>query len=186
MNRNLILFIITFGCLCGFSTGTTLAENVTSSGDGLKKLSRQKRYMAFPEGSSFSVAYCGTFGYIGNPNYIYISWALNYGIAYELPNETFVINHQHLTKHKPKPEILRRHRRELYNKLEVAIDNMGYNGRQCILRALCESTQYFNSKGSNMVEELVRTVFTLPRTKVLSFEHNTIQEYDHGPSERKK
>lgn len=38
--------------------------------------------------------------------------------------------------------------------------SMGYNGRECILRALCESAQYFFKKGSNMVEELVRTVFT--------------------------
>lgn len=68
------------------------------------------------------MAYCGTFGYLGDPQYIYVSWALNYGIAYELPNETFIINHEHLMKRKPKPEVLRRHRRELYNKLEVAID----------------------------------------------------------------
>lgn len=38
--------------------------------------------------------------------------------------------------------------------------SMGYNGRGCILRALCESTQYFYKKGLNMVEELVRTLFT--------------------------
>lgn len=57
---------------------------------------------------------------------------------------------------------------------------MGYNGKQCILRALCESTQYFNSKGSNMVEELVRTIFTLPKSKVLSFEHSAIREYDQA------
>lgn len=55
---------------------------------------------------------------------------------------------------------------------------MGYNGRQCILRALCESTQYFNKSQSNMVEELVRKVFTLPKSKVLSSEHNNIREYD--------
>lgn len=55
---------------------------------------------------------------------------------------------------------------------------MGYNGRSCVLRALCESAQYFYKKGSNMIEELVRTVFTLPTTKVLPFEHNDILEYD--------
>lgn len=55
---------------------------------------------------------------------------------------------------------------------------MGYNGKHCILRALCESTQYFYRKGSNMVEELIRTVFSLPMSKVLPFEHNSIREYD--------
>lgn len=38
--------------------------------------------------------------------------------------------------------------------------SMGYNGRECILRALCESAQYFVGKGTNMVEELIRVVFT--------------------------
>ncbi|KAJ6633545.1 hypothetical protein Bhyg_16194 [Pseudolycoriella hygida] len=122
---NKIIFVALLICYSlDFVIGMKIEENgqISNASDGLKTLSRHKRYMAFPEGSSFSVAYCGTFGYIGNPNYIYISWALNFGVAYELPNETFVISHAHLTKHKPKPEMLRRHRRELYNKLEVAID----------------------------------------------------------------
>lgn len=40
------------------SFGMTTEENgknLNVSSDGLKKLSRRKRYMAFPEGSSFSV-----------------------------------------------------------------------------------------------------------------------------------
>lgn len=37
---------------------------------------------------------------------------------------------------------------------------MGYSGRECILRALCESGQYFAGKPTNMVEELIRTIFT--------------------------
>lgn len=55
---------------------------------------------------------------------------------------------------------------------------MGYNGKHCILRALCESTQYFYNKGANMVEELIRSIFSLPKSKVLPFEHNAILEYD--------
>lgn len=35
---------------------------------------------------------------------------------------------------------------------------MGYNGRSCMLRALCESTQYFNRKKPNMVEQLLITI----------------------------
>lgn len=38
--------------------------------------------------------------------------------------------------------------------------SMGYNGRQCILRALCESAQHFFGRATNMVEELIRIVFT--------------------------
>ncbi|XP_031636367.1 uncharacterized protein LOC116349194 [Contarinia nasturtii] len=154
------------------------SENVPNEMGTAKLLSRRKRYVAFPEGSSFSVAFCATIGMIGNPELDYMSWALNWGLAYDLPNETWVIQHRH--EKYPKPLVQRRHRRDLYNRLEVAIDNMGYNGRECILRALCESAQYFFGKGTNMVEELIRIVFTLPDTKVLSFEHNDLHDYDRA------
>lgn len=55
---------------------------------------------------------------------------------------------------------------------------MGYNGRACILRALCESSQFFNMKSTNMVEEMIRTIFTLPSMKVLPFEHPDLVDYD--------
>ncbi|KAJ6635899.1 hypothetical protein Bhyg_14485 [Pseudolycoriella hygida] len=181
MNKNVLFWLIVIGCLLDESLGmvngdknatTVLAERET------KKLSRHKRYMAFPEGSSLSVAFCATIGYVGNPQFIYFSWSINWGVAYELPNQTWIINHQEEIKAKHKAQLQRRHRRELYHKIEVAIDKMGYNGKHCVLRALCESTQYFYNKGSNMVEELIRTIFSLPMSKVLSFEHNSILEYD--------
>lgn len=37
---------------------------------------------------------------------------------------------------------------------------MGYNGRECVLRALCESAQYFYKKSTSMMEELIHTVFS--------------------------
>lgn len=38
-------------------------------------------------------------------------------------------------------------------------NSMGYNGRECILRALCETSQFFGKKGTTMVKELLRTAF---------------------------
>lgn len=43
--------------------------------------------------------------------------------------------------------------------LFVAFISMGYNGRECVLRALCESAQFLYKEGTNMVEELVRIIF---------------------------
>lgn len=43
--------------------------------------------------------------------------------------------------------------------LFVAFISMGYNGRECVLRALCESAQFLYEEGTNMVEELVRIIF---------------------------
>lgn len=57
---------------------------------------------------------------------------------------------------------------------------MGYNGRDCILRALCESQQTFGRKGTHLIAELLRTVFAFPKSKVLSFEHPELMIYDEA------
>uniref|UniRef100_A0A182IJC9 Uncharacterized protein n=2 Tax=Anopheles atroparvus TaxID=41427 RepID=A0A182IJC9_ANOAO len=118
-----------------------------------------------------------TIGLYGNPNFQFVSWALNWGIAYNLPNQT-VSFQKEMTE--PKPMVQRRYRRDLYQKLEVIMDSMGYDGRDCILRALCESSQYFGGKGSNMIAEMLRTLFSYPKQKVLSFEHADHRLYDEA------
>lgn len=66
MNKNVLLWLIVIGCSLGVSMGMVSEnsengiENKTSTAVmadyGTKKLSRHKRYMAFPEGSSLSVS----------------------------------------------------------------------------------------------------------------------------------
>ncbi|XP_053671766.1 uncharacterized protein LOC128721977 [Anopheles nili] len=145
--------------------------------DSDRVLSRRKRFVVFPEGSSFSVAVCMTIGLYGNPNYQFVSWALNWGIAYNLPNQT-VSFQKEMTE--PKPMVQRRYRRDLYQRLEVIMDSMGYAGRDCILRAMCESPQYFGSRGGNMIAEMLRTLFSFPKQKVLSFEPTDHRLYDEA------
>lgn len=57
---------------------------------GSKLLSRRKRFITFPLGSSFSVAACMTVGVYGNPQFSIFSWGLNYGFAYNLPTNSSV------------------------------------------------------------------------------------------------
>jgi DM4/DM12 family len=57
---------------------------------------------------------------------------------------------------------------------------MGYDGRECVLRALCEAPRSFGKKGSHMIAELIRTVFSFPRSKVLPFEHRELMIYDEA------
>lgn len=57
---------------------------------------------------------------IGNPSVDYLSWALNWGLAYDLPNETWILEQRQ--RKIPKPLVQRRQRRDLYDQLEVAID----------------------------------------------------------------
>ncbi|XP_055547125.1 uncharacterized protein LOC129731286 [Wyeomyia smithii] len=145
--------------------------------DSTKILSRKKRFLVFPLGSSFSVAVCMTVGMYGNPNYNMFSWGVNWGIAYNLPNETISIQQDMM---EPKPMAQRRHRRDLYQKMELAINRMGHDGRQCVLRALCESSQFFGKKGSNMANEILRSLFSFPKTRVLSMEPDDVRIYDEA------
>uniref|UniRef100_A0A1I8NT82 Uncharacterized protein n=2 Tax=Stomoxys calcitrans TaxID=35570 RepID=A0A1I8NT82_STOCA len=61
--------------------------------------------------------------------------------------------------------VQRRSRRGLYQKLELLIDNMGYPGKACISRTLCESVELIKSlryRKGNMIEELMKTIFRFP------------------------
>lgn len=58
------------------------------------------------------VAFCATVGMIGNPELDYMSWAMNWGLAYDLPNKTWIIEHRH--EKFPKPLVQRRYV-SLYN-----------------------------------------------------------------------
>lgn len=108
-----------------------------------KLLSRRKRYLAFPEGASLTVrwtlfclvvltiivncilwiqlAFCETVGFVGTPVSHWLTYQLDWGVVYDLPNETWVIHQRHYTK--PKSVILRRNRRDLYGKLETLIES---------------------------------------------------------------
>lgn len=69
-------------------------------------------------------AVCMTTGVIGNPNYQYLSMGLNWGIAYDLPNSTWVLEHAKGfgSKDDNGAQIKRRHRRDLYGKLETLMN----------------------------------------------------------------
>ncbi|XP_053611532.1 uncharacterized protein LOC128675852 [Plodia interpunctella] len=163
-----------------FFVGSALAS------DGETRiLSRKRRYVSFPEGSSFSAAGCMTVGVIGQPAPSSapgtFTFGLNWGIAYELPNTTETLQFYHKKYRLKKPVAMRRNRRDLYQKVEVVLDSMGYSGRECILKTLCETTQRLVPHGGNMIEEMFRTLFTLPMSKVLPEEplEHTIYDAAH-------
>uniref|UniRef100_B3P735 GG12344 n=1 Tax=Drosophila erecta TaxID=7220 RepID=B3P735_DROER len=172
------------------STSDSSPESLVTSSHLLHRrwqrvLSRPKRYLSFPEGSSFSVAVCFTVGIIGNPYYGYNSFGLNWGVAYDLPNTTWVLQHLHgFATHPVAPAVLRRRSRSaIYRQIESVVDNMGYNGRDCILRTLCESRQYFQRTKMSMVGEMLRTIFSLPKQRIFTrelHENADIVHYDQA------
>ncbi|XP_055389282.1 uncharacterized protein LOC129618511 [Condylostylus longicornis] len=200
---------------------STILETITSNNEKSIQLQqrrqtpkkRVRRYLSFPEGASFTCAICATIGIIGNIDPSYMSFGLNWGLAYDLPNSTWILNKfQKFKKHRinQEPVIKNEHdyhipdhnhfhddyyydkatkaiskretRRSFYKEIEFFIEKtMGYNGKDCILRALCESAQFFTRKTKKtMLEEIVRTIFSLPKTKLFSFEPSDFEEYDEA------
>ncbi|XP_015110329.1 uncharacterized protein LOC107036710 [Diachasma alloeum] len=201
-----------------------------SDGEG-RKLSRRRRYVVFPEGSSFSIALCMTMHTL-TPDNIFTE-GLNWGISYDLPNESkpalepflqlrkdrpipskhhYKLNKDHIRnenslkynnwyKHPGNryynlddgkkyyyrksdyDYIKRRHRRELYNKLEVIMNAMGFEGRTCIQRALCEASQRLMPKGNTLVEEMMRIAFSLPLKRVL-LSHEPVEHHTYTEAHR--
>ncbi|XP_069696550.1 uncharacterized protein [Periplaneta americana] len=139
-----------------------------------KTLSRRKRYVVYPEGSSFSIAFCVTWKMLIAGDVDVYTHAVNWAVSYDLPNHTF---RNPGTNRLVPPFSLRRQRRELYRSLETAMDSGGVNGRSCIKRALCEAAQRLKPKGS-LMEEILRVLFTLPQEKVDPYEPIDHHIYD--------
>lgn len=47
-----------------------------------------------------------------------------------------------------------------FNLFNIFNFSMGYNGRECIFRALCEASQRLLPRGGTMIEQLFRKIFT--------------------------
>ncbi|XP_031338119.1 uncharacterized protein LOC116167025 [Photinus pyralis] len=156
MNR--CSFISVVFCLLAFKITCSSPKSENSL------LLRRKRYLVFPEGSSLSIAICLT-AQTTLPEQIFTE-AINWGIAYDLPNESSVLR-QFLH---PKHVMQRRNRRDLYRNMETIMDSMGFNGRSCILRALCETSRRFLSRQTGLVEELIRIAFRFPLQKIMNWE----------------
>ncbi|CAK9806996.1 hypothetical protein ANTPLA_LOCUS5112 [Anthophora plagiata] len=200
-------------CFLLLLTLCILAGDYQVNSDQDTRLSRKRRYVVFPEGSTFSIALCLTFHTL-TPDNIFTE-GVNWGISYDLPNESkpalepfLQLRHDKIkpaTKYtsytnnmidrnamkyagwnsnekyymKPgkrkyyKPDyyyLQRRHRRELYSKLENVMNAMNFDGRTCVLRALCEASQRLMPKGNTLVEEMMRISFSFPLKRLFSYE----------------
>uniref|UniRef100_A0A0K8VK89 Uncharacterized protein n=1 Tax=Bactrocera latifrons TaxID=174628 RepID=A0A0K8VK89_BACLA len=163
-----------------------LSKREMPEGGAETVLSRKRRYVAFPEGSSVAASICLTIGVIGNPNTEWLSWAENWGMAYDLPNYAWVKEHtrgfkKDMDANKTKAMAMRRSRRDLFGKLETIIENMGFTGHECIARALCESSKYLNvdsQERGNMLTEIVKIVFSFPSDPVYDDEPDIMHHYD--------
>ncbi|XP_043677023.1 uncharacterized protein LOC122633318 [Vespula pensylvanica] len=117
-------------------------------------LSRQKRYLIFPEGSNLQLVYCLTIGAYGRNDDLVMG--LTAALAWELPSKV---------DSKISDLLHRRSRSVMFPKVEAFLQSTGIDGRSCVMKALCEAGQRHPSqigKGT-FVQELLHVIFTLPR-----------------------
>nr|XP_021203320.2 uncharacterized protein LOC105841558 [Bombyx mori] len=245
-NMYMILLVWTLVCFFTISLGSSLNE--TSSE---KILSRKKRYLVFPDGSSFQLVFCTqTHGYLQVGDIVWFGSTA--ALAWELPNdpELFSFFKEHkkiyegnrrsdISKHiyyldengkviskqpyrkrlivnpafakrsidsklledskiskkdmhqksqnirflddipESRIDFHREGRKTLYTKLEKFFQGLGWNGRQCVLRILCETGNSTKKQG-RFLDEIIRATFTLPKGR--EFDSEIHKQYDiaHG------
>ncbi|XP_011304079.1 uncharacterized protein [Fopius arisanus] len=156
-------FILLVSCLSFVTlvSGNASAETCPES----RILSRQKRYLLFPEGSNVQCVFCLTIGSLPRPSDLVLG--LTAALAWELPNKV----DKKLTK------LLHRQSRSiLFPRIEAFLQSTGLDGRSCVLRALCEAgqkSQELVGKGT-FVQELLHSIFRLrgDSGKFEKFEHH--------------
>ncbi|XP_033199360.1 uncharacterized protein LOC117161732 [Bombus vancouverensis nearcticus] len=217
MSRNERCFLLLIICV--------LLRDYQVNSDRDTRLSRKKRYVVFPEGSTFSIALCLTVHTLTPDDNIFTE-GVNWGISYDLPNESkpaleplLQLRHDEIKplkkyghhstvnainknvvkysgwhrndKYYVKPGkskyhksdyyyLQRRHRRQLYNKLETIMNAMNFEGRTCVFRALCEASQRLMPKGNTLIEEMMRISFSFPLKRLFAHEPEEHHAYSRA------
>ncbi|KAJ1531523.1 hypothetical protein ONE63_000198 [Megalurothrips usitatus] len=116
---------------------------------------RHKRYLHFPFGSTLRFAFSSKWSTIFDRKKSPAFWTqgFNWGIGYDLPNGTQLAAPAGFGRFVE----ARRDRRDLYRRLETAIDSTGLLGRACLLRAICEAPQALPPE-NNLIAEFLRII----------------------------
>ncbi|CAK9833942.1 hypothetical protein ANTRET_LOCUS10550 [Anthophora retusa] len=133
-------------------------------------LSRQKRYLIFPEGSNLQLVFCLTVGTYAKENDVVMG--MTAALAWELPSKVDT---------KISELLHRRSRSVVFPKIEALLQSIGLDGRACVMKALCEASQRDPSAlgQGTLVQELLHATFTLPRDGG-RFERSEDQAYEHA------
>ncbi|XP_051156492.1 uncharacterized protein LOC127278708 [Leptopilina boulardi] len=147
-----------------------LIDNELINENSSKLLSRQKRYLIFPQGSNVQLVYCLTIGAYGREGDLVLG--MTAALAWELPNKI---------DKKFKKVLHRKSRSVIFPKIEAFLQSTGLDGKSCVMRALCEAGQRSESeigKGT-FVQELLHAIFTLPNDGT-AFESIENKLYDYA------
>ncbi|XP_045501387.1 uncharacterized protein LOC123698685 [Colias croceus] len=84
-------------------------------------------------------------------------------VSFPLPDQKF--SDEHRRKH-------HKQKRQIWQQIEDALYVNNMDGRECVLRSICESKKYLAPPGKSLVHDLLRAIFTAP----LQEDENEISE----------
>ncbi|XP_076258339.1 uncharacterized protein LOC143195238 [Rhynchophorus ferrugineus] len=166
-----IIVVISVGFISALDDDVPALNNNITINVNTKVKSRNKRYVAFPEGSTFIATLCFFTNLIIPAGLFYEG--INWGISYDLPNATSVKEDFFSNKYALK----RRQRRDLYNRMETVLDQMGHNGRICIYKALCEASRKLNRDDLTLGQGLLSLFFKYPLKRLTHTEPDDHRKY---------
>ncbi|XP_049765586.1 uncharacterized protein LOC126094974 [Schistocerca cancellata] len=155
---------------CSDSSLGELAD-LESASDGVRHriLSRRRRYLVYPEGSSLQLVYCLTVPTIVPVPFFKFGWTL--GLAWELPSDG-----KQIVEYKKK---LRQALRK------PTTEPLGVDGRSCVYRFLCEAEQRVAGTGT-FLQEILRVIFTLPEARGRDLDGADMRHYDQAHRRRRR
>nr|XP_049702278.1 uncharacterized protein LOC126055744 [Helicoverpa armigera] len=156
-----------------FVKKTTSDENITRATmqfdnevdeTTLKVLSRKKRFLIFPDGSSFQIVFCTqNHGYLQIGNIVWFGTTA--ALAWELPTDPgafdIIKNSYRVPEGKRRSDILYYVDEDGKVVDKIEYKRLGWNGKECILKMLCLTAKE-QTKQKSFVGEILRAVFTLP------------------------
>ncbi|ENN72348.1 hypothetical protein HUJ04_006821 [Dendroctonus ponderosae] len=135
---------------------------------GEKILHRDKRYLVFPFQGTFKTVYSFAVPWkLGPKQEMGVGW--NFQFQYALPNSTDV-----LTNYPPSisretrdinDEVVLSDRKIFYDGVESMLDSRDINGRECLLRTICENQYYSHFDDESGLLGQILHVFLTPNSK---------------------
>ncbi|XP_063993605.1 uncharacterized protein LOC135171167 isoform X1 [Diachasmimorpha longicaudata] len=144
-----------FGCLffTFFTGGRSFQSSYENRNSEMAKiLHRPLRTVSFPEGSTMGLFFALAVP-LPDPDKS-ISLSYFFEATYNLPNSTIL---EPWTESKRKKRGI--DRAQIYGTLANKFESLGYNGRGCLLRSICETSE-FNLEDNGVLGDMINIIFT--------------------------
>uniref|UniRef100_A0A182NF98 Protein brambleberry n=1 Tax=Anopheles dirus TaxID=7168 RepID=A0A182NF98_9DIPT len=159
MSRRNLLYITLLG-LCS----SAIVAVGTDSNDAAK--SRSKRFLIFPRANPQRLQLIGGFGIPADIQLESITMGYVFKSVYYLPWNSSHWIPPFLDRHEFEADAVRRRRASVPTPLLVPpTERKGLNGRSCVLRAICESSEASFTHTSGLIGELLHIAFTPSATE---------------------